>query len=126
MSWDTARNDLRDLVAAARPGWTVTSQVPEKAAPPIAVIDFPEPPYVDFEGATFGGRNLYLDVIVAVPKGSNDVVASAVNEALEAVVDAVEDSDDYDPTSVEAGSVSLNGQLFPGGVVRCRTEVRRG
>lgn len=125
-TWSDARGQLRDIVAPALPDWNVASVVPEKAVPPLAIVDVPAPPYVDFEGATFGGRNLYLDVIIAVARGSNDVVAEAVDEALEKVVDAVEDSDTFLPTTVEAGPVSINGQVYPGGVVRCRTEVRRG
>lgn len=125
-AWDAARAELRAVVAAAKPDWSVTAEVPERAAPPLAIIDFPAPPYVDFEGATFGGRNLYLEVVIAVPKGTNDITATAVNEALESVLDAIEDSDSFVPTSVDAGPVSVNGQVYSGGVIRCQTEVHRG
>lgn len=102
---------------------TVLPELPEKATPPFVVVG-PGDPYVSFEGAPFGYRRVHLAVTFVSERGTNDVRAGQLDEAIIAIVETIEADGDFMVVQVEQpGSVAINGQSHLAVSVTVMTEV---
>lgn len=104
----------------------VFATIPEVVTPPFVAIG-PGDPYVEFEGAVFGGMRVRLAVSCIVAPGTNDLQAKALDELLLKVADLIDDTGDFVVEQVQqAGQLAVNNQAHLGATLTALTEVLRG
>lgn len=114
---------LAALLSEAFDGVQTFSEVPEKVTPPFIAVG-PGDPYVEFEGTTFGGRRVRLAATFVTDIGTNDVRAAELDEAVVAMVGAIDGSGDFMVTQVDQpGQITVNGQSCLGVSVLTLTEI---
>lgn len=111
------------LKAALGEAVQVFAIIPERVVPPFVAIG-PSDPYIDYEGAAFGGRIVHLTASCVVAPGTNDRQADALDELIEQVVISVDDTGDFAVERVvQPGQLAINNQAHLGASVMVRTEV---
>lgn len=111
---------LKDVLGE---GTQVFAIIPERVVPPFVSIG-PSDPYIDYEGAVFGGRIVHLTASCVVAPGTNDKQADALDDLIVQVVGIVDDSGDFVVERVEQpGQLAVNGQAHLGANVMVRTEI---
>lgn len=122
----TALTDVRQALAALLSGVIADVQVfpefPEAVTPPFIAIGPSDDNYIDFEGAPFGWCRVHLAVTFVADIGTNDVRAGDLDEAIVALVRAVNDSGQFAAISASVGQVGINGQAHLGASVNTITE----
>ncbi len=94
-----ARADLAALLESA--GLRAFAYTPDRAAPPMAVV-FPGAGEWINSGSTFGTWTITFDVYITARTGSNVVITADIDEFVEAVLQAVNDTPGFEVASVGA------------------------
>jgi hypothetical protein len=117
------RARLAYLLDGVLPDVQVFSELPERVTPPCIAVG-PGDPYVEFEGATFGARRVRLAATFIGDVGTNDIRAGEIDEAVVAMVTAIDNSGEFMVTQVaQPGQIAINGQACLGVMVLALTEV---
>lgn len=82
------RGDLRDLFTEA--GFTITTHLPERIVPPLAIVA-PGSPYLE-DGESFGKYRARFTVFLVCATGTNDTVTDQLDELVASAVVALDDS----------------------------------
>ena len=117
------RQALATLLDGAITDTKAFSEFPEKVTPPFVAVG-PGDPYVDFEGATFGGRNVRLIATFVTERGTNEVRAADLDEAIVTLVEKIEDDGSFMVTRVDQpGQLAINGQAHLGVPIHVLTQI---
>lgn len=120
-----ARKAFSSLLDGVLAGVQVFSEFPERITPPFIAVG-PGDPYVEFEGATFGHRRVRLIATYVADRGTNDLKAADIDDAVVALVETI-DGDDagaFVVTQVDQpGQISIGGQAHLGVSVHVLTEI---
>lgn len=93
-------------------GLAAYATLPERWTPPGVFVG-PDLPYLDFEGATFGGVLVHHQLTLVTAAGTNDTQAEALDDLILTVLGL--DLGDYQVQTVDQpGRVTLNGQSYLG------------
>lgn len=101
----------------------VFSVIPERVTPPFVAIG-PGDPYVEYEGAVFGGHRVRQFATCVVAPGTNDKQAEALDDLIELVINAIDADVDFVVERVQQpGQVAINNQAHLGASIIVLTEV---
>lgn len=116
-----AREDLRQSLEDA--GLFAWSFAPEQVTPPFAYVG-PDEPYMQLEGAGYGGRAIARFVIgVVAEAGTNDVRAEQTDELVLQVMRALWDTDWAIGSVDEPGEIGINGQSYIAAPIHVHAEI---
>lgn len=94
-----ARADLAALLESA--GLRAFAYAPDRVQPPMAVV-YPSSSEWINSGSTFGTWTITFDVYITARTGSNVIITADIDEFVEAVLQAVNDTPGFEVASVGA------------------------
>lgn len=124
----SALTDVRDdlstaITSAVGSGVAVFTTIPERVKAPFVAVA-PGDPYIEYDGAAFGGKRVRLSATIVVAPGTNDKQAAALDDLILAVVDAIDATGEFIVERVfQPGQVAINNQAHLGASVSVLTEV---
>lgn len=105
----TLRDELVEALDAN--GITAHTTVPEVWTPPGVFVG-PDLPYLDFEGATFGGVLVHHQLTVVGPAGVNDVQVETLDDLILQILAALPPGEWSVESVDQPGRIVLNGQNY--------------